>query len=1115
MWDADLSILNLIAKLLRALRTISNTCSHIPFTGSKKLTQRCRWPSVTGAELSISAKRPRTRSSVTLWSLPESVLVHILGELHIRDLLAFRSVHPHFCDIIDTNTTLWKSVSFANSWPSEKNLSHFKNAAERKNVEAAVKLAVAYLYKEGICQDGCVTDVSCESAHYFCLSEILTPETFPFFWIFVRPPWSLDGECCKAKTFRQIQAFAERTNHPDLSFGVGLTLKLQRISTHGVSKVEEINSFNQAVKHKSKAAAFFLLLDIDKDMDKAKELERVRMLRLISSSVLEAKMFLIRHYVQGQYGGISCFMAQNFVRDCFQCSQPSRIHITYSNGQTTDISRYILVDWLVEVLGMKEYSTHTLYLAVSMFDRFLQVRKIERSHVQLLGVAAMVISSRYLGFNILTIREAAWLTDNSYSYQDVVRMMGELVAALGGNLRVLNIHDFVMVLAPLVGETCQSAMLMEYLAMLCLLQSEMGQYSPSEIASSCLLLARLLLDFADPWPMNVQEWTGFTQDYLSLCAFHIYNKCLLEGSEVDYRDTKLQAVKTRYADPNRFSISKIKIIRHTELCKRLGVAKLVNHGRNTKAIKFRNTDELIMSPGRGQGQDYDPLSEPFSGECEGLDRRLSATPPIDHGDAGDEPGSGYDGDQEDVSDESFLSKPDSEMDLWDSTLEDSSHDSEEDGDEEDDDAETNKNTTALNSIAEHLKKFSRDNSDQPPAKRVPCLSSMCQLGTKLSCNSAMSSSSSCVANCWCSQSVTGTFEVAAGSMSAPEMRTTDSKLSSPSLGAGPSQTSSSPSAASSMTSQNIRTCIPRGSIGKMRREKSEKGSKYCDILSKKLPESGSRKGQPLTRSKSLHSYSSCDKPRNFGNDHSSNVPSLCNSDSLQVDPFMHIEENSMVRNLNGSQKRVCNIVGEFPVSKGSDFQDIVFDVDLLSPPCGSSAFEDKSHSSSSTPSFKTSSDNISQTCDTSHPPCGVQLDHIITDNSQKALRTPGADVCAKGMMGKQIPSPATPENSLDSFTGSSQVHVMPQPLLPGGSVDVNLNGAPSKKAKLDFDICNVSAHKTKELCVNWGSIQGGSSSAASVSECSHQSSTSKCADTGPVLRRKRKGSDGNFADFTD
>ncbi|KAK3709161.1 hypothetical protein RRG08_030841 [Elysia crispata] len=1116
---------------MKPLRSISNTCSHLHSSGSKQLVLRCKWPFVNNSEPSMSTQRPRTRSSVTIWSLPDSVLVHILKELHIRDLLSFRSVHPHYCDIIDTNSILWKSVSFAHAWPSEKNLSHFMNAAEKKNIEAAVKLAVAYLYKEGICKDN-NTDVSCESAHYFCLAEILTPETFPFFWIFVRPPWSLDGECCKAKTFKQIQSIAEKTNHPDLTFGVGLTLKLQRLTSQNMSKVEEMNYFNLAVKNKSKAAAFFLLLDIEKEMDKAKELERVRMLRLISCSVLEAKMFLIRHYVQGQYGGISHSMACHYVRDCFQCSQPSRIHITYTNGQTSDISRYILVDWLVEVLGMKEYSTHTLYLAVSMFDRFLQVRKIERSHVQLLGVAAMVVSSRYLGFNILTIREAAWLTDNSYSYQDVVRMMGELVAALSGNLRVLNIHDFVMVLAPLVGETCQSAMLMEYLAMLCLLQSEMGQYSPSEIAASCLLLARLLLNYADAWPMCVQEWTGFTQDYLSLCAFHIYNKCLLEGSEVDYRDTKLQAVKTRYADPNRFSISKIKIIRHSELCKRLGVAKLVTRGRDTKAIKFRNTDELIMSPSRSQGQEFDPLSEPFNLEFENLDRRLSATPPIGRVDAEDEPGSGYDGDQEDVSDESFLSKPDSEMDLWDSTLEDS-HDWEEDCEEEEEEEdETNdKNTLSLNSIAEHLKKFSSDNCGQPSPKLVPCLSSMCQLGTKLSCYSAMSSSSSCVANCWCNQYVHDTFEVAAGSMSAPEMQISDSKVPQPQIflspSSGTSQTFSSPPGTSSMTSQNIQTCIPRGSIGKMRRGKAEKGSKYCDILSKQLPECGSRNIQPLTRSKSLQSFSSCDNAHSS----STNLPSFRNSHSPEGKSLGDIKGNPRDCMLKRSQENVCNNLDQFQVCKGSKSQDIVLMVDFLSPPCSSnsvSSFQDKTLSSppptsSSMPSTKTMLDDASQTCDISNTPDGSKPDSYNIEHTQralcfKALDTPGADVYVKkhkGKMGKQLHSPVTPENSLDSFTclsRSSNVQVMPQILLSDCSVDITFSGA-SKKAKLDFDNCTVEAHKTKEFSVNKrASIQLHSNSTVDISEYSSQPSISKCVDLGPVLRRKRKSSDDKFTD---
>ena len=37
---------------------------------------------------------------------------------------------------------------------------------------------------------------------------------------------------------------------------------------------------------------------------------------------------------------------------------------------------------------------------------------------------------------IITMREASWLTDGTYKYEDVVRMTGELVAVLEGNIRV-------------------------------------------------------------------------------------------------------------------------------------------------------------------------------------------------------------------------------------------------------------------------------------------------------------------------------------------------------------------------------------------------------------------------------------------------------------------------------------------------------------------------------------------------------------------------------------------------------------------------------------------------------------------------------------------------------
>lgn len=93
----------------------------------------------------------------------------------------------------------------------------------------------------------------------------------------------------------------------------------------------------------------------------------------------------------------------------------------------------------------------------------------------------------------------------------------------------------------------------------------------------------------------------------------------------------------------------VQIIGHKELCRRLGVTKLISDGKDTKAIKFRNTDELIMSPHRSMSKDYHRHLN-LSFEEGWLDRSNAATPPIKKAYVLDEGVSGYEGDLEDDSD---------------------------------------------------------------------------------------------------------------------------------------------------------------------------------------------------------------------------------------------------------------------------------------------------------------------------------------------------------------------------------------------------------------------------------------------------------------------------------
>ncbi len=86
--------------------------------------------------------------------------------------------------------------------------------------------------------------------------------------------------------------------------------------------------------------------------------------------------------------------------------------------------------------GMKLFSPQTVHLAVNIIDRYLLLRSLPRSKLQLLGITSLLLAARWSSEFILTVREASWLTEETYQYENVVRMMGGVVAAFKGEVRV-------------------------------------------------------------------------------------------------------------------------------------------------------------------------------------------------------------------------------------------------------------------------------------------------------------------------------------------------------------------------------------------------------------------------------------------------------------------------------------------------------------------------------------------------------------------------------------------------------------------------------------------------------------------------------------------------------
>ena len=81
--------------------------------------------------------------------------------------------------------------------------------------------------------------------------------------------------------------------------------------------------------------------------------------------------------------------------------------------------RSILVDWLVEVHLKFKLVPETLYLTVNIIDRYLATAEVTRPKLQLVGVTALLIASKYEEIYPPELRDLVYICDRAYSKNEV------------------------------------------------------------------------------------------------------------------------------------------------------------------------------------------------------------------------------------------------------------------------------------------------------------------------------------------------------------------------------------------------------------------------------------------------------------------------------------------------------------------------------------------------------------------------------------------------------------------------------------------------------------------------------------------------------------------------
>ncbi|CAI5524508.1 unnamed protein product [Closterium sp. Naga37s-1] len=234
-------------------------------------------------------------------------------------------------------------------------------------------------------------------------------------------------------------------------------------------------------------------------------------------------------------------------------------------GRGGDISaamRGILMDWLVEVAEEYKLVPDTLFLTAAYIDRFLSHATVTRNHLQLLGIASMLIASKYEEIYAPQVDEFCYITDNTYRRHEVLLMERHVLAVLHFDLSTPTVKSFLRRFIKAAQATLPSPQhhlefLGNYFAELTLVDYPCLRFLPSQIAAAAVFLAKLTLYPAlPPWDATLQHYTGYAPSQLKEAVMALYDLqrnvkgCTLPAIREKYRQPKVLIHSSPQASPH-------------------------------------------------------------------------------------------------------------------------------------------------------------------------------------------------------------------------------------------------------------------------------------------------------------------------------------------------------------------------------------------------------------------------------------------------------------------------------------------------------------------------------------------------------------------------------------
>lgn len=151
------------------------------------------------------------------------------------------------------------------------------------------------------------------------------------------------------------------------------------------------------------------------------------------------------------------------------------------------------MDWIIEVHYNLKLLPETLFLTVNMIDRYFGLHQICKRDVQLVGVASLLIVTKYEEIYPPLLKDYILLAKGAYTAEEILDMEKKILFALDFDLNLCTAYRFLERFAKLTKIDNVTFFLSQFILELGLLDSKMGQFNASLQAVAAIYTAKKYL----------------------------------------------------------------------------------------------------------------------------------------------------------------------------------------------------------------------------------------------------------------------------------------------------------------------------------------------------------------------------------------------------------------------------------------------------------------------------------------------------------------------------------------------------------------------------------------------------------------------------------------------